>query len=75
MSDLIYSDTALLALLGERNEAALSAIQRQFGEQALRLAVRILGSRSDAEECVNDALLDIWITVTPPLPTTLPVFS
>ena len=62
MTDLIYSDAKLLALLRERDETALSVIQRQYGRKALHLANRILGSESDAEECVNDALLDIWNT-------------
>ena len=69
MKDFIYSDTQLLALLQNRDERALSAIQLQYGQQALHLATRILGCESDAEECVNDALLDIWNTVPPAVPT------
>lgn len=69
MTDLIYSDTRLLALLRERDETALSVIQRQYGRTALRLATRILGSEPDAEECVNDALLDVWNTVPPAAPS------
>ena len=69
MSDLIYSDSVLFDLLRGRNEMALSAIQRQYGKQVLRLATRILGSEADAEECVNDALLDIWNTVPPAKPS------
>lgn len=68
MNDLIYTDTQLLALLQARDERALSAIQLQYGRQVLHLATRILGCESDAEECVNDALLDIWNTVPPAVP-------
>ena len=68
MKDLIYTDARLLDLLQERDETALSAIQRQYGQQVLHLATRILGSEPDAEECVNDALLDIWNTVPPVCP-------
>ncbi|MBQ3507243.1 MAG: sigma-70 family RNA polymerase sigma factor [Clostridia bacterium] len=69
MTDLIYSDAKLLALLRERDETALSVIQRQYGRKALHLANRILDSEFDAEECVNDALLDIWNTVPPTEPS------
>lgn len=69
MTDHIHSDTQLLALLRGRDETALSVIQRQYGRTALQLANRILGSEPDAEECVNDALLDLWNTVPPMEPT------
>lgn len=68
MNDLFYTDTQLLALLQKRDERALSAIQLQYGQQVLHMATRILGCESDAEECVNDALLDIWNTVPPTVP-------
>ena len=69
MTDFIYTDTKLLSLLQARDESALSAIQCQYGKQVLHLAKNILGSEQDAEECVNDALLDIWNTVPPARPT------
>ena len=69
MKDLIYTDARLLDLLQERDETALSAIQRQYGQQVLHLATRILGSEPDAEECVNDALLDLWNSVPPAEPS------
>ena len=69
MTDFIYTDAALLALLRERNETALVAIQRQYGRQVMHLARNILGSDLDAEECVNDALLDLWNSVPPAEPS------
>lgn len=69
MTDLIYTDTKLLSLLQARDETALSAIYRQHGKQVLHLAKRILGSEQDAEECVNDALLDLWDSVPPAEPS------
>ena len=69
MTDPIYTDEKLLTLLQRRDEAALNAIQRQYGRQALRLAQNILGSQTDAEECVNDALLDLWNSVPPAEPS------
>ena len=69
MTDPTYTDEKLLSLLQMRDETALHAIQRQYGQQALRLAHNILGSRADAEECVNDALLDLWNSVPPAEPS------
>ena len=71
MTDLIYTDTKLLSLLQARDETALSAIYRQHGKQVLHLAKRILGSEQDAEECVNDALLDLWNSVPPAEPNVI----
>lgn len=69
MTDYIYTDPQLLDLLKGRNEQALAAIQQRYGRQVLHLARSILGSESDAEECVNDALLDLWNTVPPAEPS------
>ncbi len=69
MTDLIYTDAKLLALLRERDETALTAIQRQYGRQVMGLARSILGSEQDAEECINDALLDLWNAVPPAEPS------
>lgn len=69
MTDLIYTDTKLLSLLQARDETALDAIYRQHGRQVLHLAKSILGSEQDAEECVNDALLDLWNSVPPAEPS------
>ena len=69
MTDHIYTDTKLLSLLQARDETALSAIYQQHGRQVLHLAKSILGSEQDAEECVNDALLDLWNSVPPAEPS------
>ena len=69
MTDYIYTDLQLLGLLKERDEQALAAIQQRYGRQVLQLARNILGSMPDAEECVNDALLDLWNTVPPAEPS------
>lgn len=70
----IYTDAQLLALLQARDERALTAIWEQFGRQAHQLARRIVGSDCDAEECVNDALLDLWNTVPPTEPSSFSAY-
>ena len=54
--------------LYRHDETALEAVSRQYGRLMYNLAYRILGSPSDAEECVNDALLDLWNSVPPDRP-------
>ncbi|MCM1097426.1 MAG: sigma-70 family RNA polymerase sigma factor [Ruminococcus flavefaciens] len=56
-------DTEIVALLWQRRESALDEIMRLYGGMLRRFAGRILPTTQDAEECVNDALLDIWNTV------------
>ena len=43
----------------------------RYGKLLHQLAARITGSDADAEECVNDALLDLWNTVPPTRPPIL----
>ncbi len=56
-------DTEIVALLWQRRESALNEIIHRYGRMLNNFAGRILPTAQDAEECVNDALLDIWNTV------------
>jgi RNA polymerase sigma-70 factor (ECF subfamily) len=49
-------------------ESALEAVSQRYGRLLRGLALRITGSPADAEECVNDALLDLWNAVPPDRP-------
>ncbi len=64
-------DGDVVEKLLRREEDALSLVMTRYGRRLTDLAMRICGSLSDAEECVNDALLDLWQTVPPQHP---PVF-
>ena len=63
-----WNEDALREGLYRHDEAALEAVSRQYGRLMYGLAYRILGSSADAEECVNDALLDLWNSVPPDRP-------
>ncbi len=67
----IKEDGDVVRLLLERDERALSCVMSRWGRLLHQLAVRITGSPADAEECVNDALLDLWNTVPPTEPPIL----
>lgn len=55
------------------DETALAEISARWGRLLHGLAFRITGSRADAEECVNDALLDLW--QRPPTEPDVPVLA
>ena len=62
------SEDELCEGLYRHDEAALETVSRQYGRLLRGLAGRITGSEADAEECVNDALLDLWNAVPPDRP-------
>ncbi len=61
-------DSRIIALFFERSEQAVEELDRKYGAAVRRVAVNILGDRSDAEECANDAYLAVWSTVPPRIP-------
>ena len=68
-------DTEIVALLWQRRESALDEIIRQYGRLLKNFAGRILPTAQDAEECVNDTLLDIWNTVPPKRPASIASYA
>jgi len=60
--------------LHRREESALSEVYRIYGRMLRSMAERITGNPLDAEECVNDALLDLWNAVPPDDPTHLAAY-
>ena len=64
-------DREILALLLARSERALDALRTQYGRLCRRIAMNILHSEPDAEECENDTYLAVWNTVPPAEPDPL----
>lgn len=64
-------DKEIVELFHQRNEQGLKAASEKYGAGLLRLARRLLGSREDAEESLNDTLLRAWNTIPPARPTRL----
>lgn len=63
-----WTEDSLCEGLYRHDETALEAVSCLYGRLLKGLACRITGSESDAEECVNDALLDLWNSVPPDRP-------
>ncbi|MBR4200199.1 MAG: RNA polymerase sigma factor [Oscillospiraceae bacterium] len=68
------TDTELLRLFRQRDQAALSGTQQKYGGLCRSIAKNILGSREDAEECLNDALLKLWESIPPEKPRSLAAY-
>ncbi len=64
-------DRKILALLWERAESALDALQKKYGRLIYRIAMNILEQEQDAQECVNDTWLALWNTIPPQRPDPL----
>ncbi len=60
-------DKEILELFLERQEQALSELERKYGARLKLLASRMV-SEEDAEECVNDTYLAVWNSVPPNRP-------
>lgn len=68
-------DREILRLFAERDEQAIRAAAEQYGARCIKLAERILGSREDAEECVNDCWHKLWNAIPPAAPVHLEAFA
>ena len=64
-------DSKIIALFFARSEQAIAELSNKYGGLCLHVADNILGNRSDAEECVNDAYLGAWNTIPPQKPNPL----
>lgn len=64
-------DRQIMDLFWRRDHGAIPAVQEKYGGRLLGLAQRLVGSREDAEECVNDAYLKVWNAIPPERPQCL----
>ena len=67
-------DKEIVELFHQRDEQGLKEASEKYGARLLRLAGRLLGSREDAEESLNDTLLRAWNLIPPASPARLGAF-
>lgn len=67
-------DRKIVELYFQRAESAIDQTQEKYGKYCHHIAQNILGSAPDAEECVNDALLQAWNTIPPQKPYSLSAY-
>ena len=68
------SDAEIVALYLARDEQAIHRTDEKYGVFCHRLAMNILRSEQDAEECVNDTYLKTWNSIPPTRPRSLQAF-
>ena len=61
-------DQEIVQLFWECSEAAIKETEIKYGARLHHLAMKILNSRLDAEESVNDTFLETWNTIPPKKP-------
>ena len=64
-------DEKIIDLFFERSEQGIRELDIKYGKVCHNLSYHIVGSRRDAEECVNDAYLGAWNAIPPAKPNPL----
>ncbi|MBR2957746.1 MAG: RNA polymerase sigma factor [Clostridia bacterium] len=65
------TDGEIVKLFWKRNENALEITRTKYGSYCRSIAFNILRNGEDAEECVNDSLLNAWNSIPPNKPRNL----
>ena len=65
------TDGEIVKLFWKRNEKALELTRTKYGSYCRSIAFNILRNGEDAEECVNDSLLNAWNSIPPSKPQNL----
>lgn len=67
-------DEKIIELFYRRDEAALPAVVEKYGKYCYSIALRMLQSAEDAEECVNETWWKAWSAIPPHRPKHLSTF-
>ncbi|MBR5515873.1 MAG: sigma-70 family RNA polymerase sigma factor [Clostridia bacterium] len=67
-------DKEIIKLYFDRNEKAIEETKKKYENYCFSLAYRILYSKEDAEECVNDTYIAAWNSIPPHSPNKLSLF-
>ena len=67
-------DTQIIELYFARDEQALTRSSEKYGGLCMSIAQRILNSRPDSEECVNDTWMSAWNSMPDKRPERLSPF-
>ena len=74
LSSQTEADADIIRMFTERQEQALAETEFRYGRLSRQLAYRILGDRQDAEECADDMLMQLWNSIPPHVPHSLPAY-
>lgn len=68
------TDKEIIAGLWERDEHALDAFDGRYRALIRSIALDVLGSEQDADECLNDVRLAVWNRIPPERPASLKAY-
>ena len=68
-------DRDIINLYFVRDERAVEATRERYGSYCLTVARNILGDSRDCEECLSDALWQVWNSVPPQHPLSLRAYA
>lgn len=68
------SDEDIIELYWQRKENAVVETEAKYGSYCRKIAMNILYSNEDAEECVNDTYLHAWDAMPPQRPSRLKLY-
>lgn len=64
----------IVELFFNREETAIEAASQKYGGYCGKIAMNILGSQEDSEECLNDTFFKAWEMIPPNKPQRLSTF-
>lgn len=67
-------DAKIVELFWDRDQSAIACAEQKYGGYCYAVAYRILCSRQDSEECVNDTWHSAWRAMPPERPARLQAF-
>lgn len=67
-------DVDIIALYFARSEDAIAETDLKYGKLCRYIALNILSSIEDSEECVNDAYFGVWNAIPPQRPSIFSAF-
>lgn len=67
-------DQEIVQLYWNREHRAITETASKYGNYCKAIAQNILGSKEDAEECVNDTYLNTWNSLPPHRPSVLSTY-
>ncbi len=68
------NDSGIIRLFFKRDNDAIKYASEAYGTKMQYMAANMLGSKEDAEECVNDTLMKVWDTIPPNHPDNLAAY-
>ena len=67
-------DATIIQLFWDRDQSAIEQSDKKYGRYCFAVANRILDSREDSFECVNDTWHNAWRAIPPEKPSKLQTF-